>query len=79
VLRALSIIINASYHVDFKLGDFTVWVKKKFQEENRFKSLFNIVNRLNSSTKITEKEEKMKKLEKNYKTRVFEYIDKFTI
>jgi hypothetical protein len=41
-----------------------VWVKKKSQEENRFKSLFNIVNRLNTSTKVSEKEEEeMKKLD----------------
>jgi hypothetical protein len=26
----------------FKLGDFIVWVKKKSQEENRFKSLFKL-------------------------------------
>jgi hypothetical protein len=40
------------HHIDFKLGDLRVWVKKKSQEENRFKSLFSIVNRLNVSTKV---------------------------
>jgi hypothetical protein len=29
-------------YIDFKLGDFIVWVKKKSQEKNRFKSLSNI-------------------------------------
>jgi hypothetical protein len=38
-------------------------VKKKSQEENRFKSLFNIINRLNVSTKVSKKEEEMKKLD----------------
>jgi hypothetical protein len=49
------------YYIDFKLGDFTVCVKKKSQKEKRFKSLFNIVNRLNTSIKVSEKR-KMKKL-----------------
>jgi hypothetical protein len=44
------------HHIDFKLGDLTVWVEKKSQEKNRFKSLFNIVNKLNTSTKACEKE-----------------------
>jgi hypothetical protein len=52
------------HHIDFTLGDLTVWVKKKSQEENRFKSLFNIVSGLNTSTKVSEKEEEeMKKLD----------------
>jgi hypothetical protein len=39
-------------------------VKKKSQEESRFKSLFNIVSRLNNSTKVSEKEEEeMKKVD----------------
>jgi excinuclease UvrABC ATPase subunit len=50
-------ILQMLHHINFKLGDFTVCVKKKSQEENRFKSLFNIVNRLNTSTKVSEKEE----------------------
>jgi cadmium resistance protein CadD (predicted permease) len=55
-------VLRILHYIDFKLGDLTVWVKKKSQEENRFKSLFNIVNRLNASTKVSEKEEKeMKK------------------
>jgi hypothetical protein len=37
--------------------------QKKSQKENRFKWLFNIVNRLNTSTKVSEKEEEMKKLD----------------
>jgi hypothetical protein len=57
-------ILRMLHHIDFKLGDLTVWAKKKSQEENRFKSLFNIVNRLNTSTKGSEKEkEEMKKLD----------------
>jgi hypothetical protein len=41
-------ILKMLHHIDFKLGDLTVWVKKKSQEENRFKSLFDIVNKLNA-------------------------------
>jgi hypothetical protein len=55
------------HYIDFKLGDFTVWVKKKSQEENRFKSLFNIINKLNTSVKVSEKEEEIKKLDKGRK------------
>jgi predicted Abi (CAAX) family protease len=35
-------ILRMFHHIDFKLGDFTVWIKKKSQKENRFKSKFNI-------------------------------------
>jgi cadmium resistance protein CadD (predicted permease) len=56
-------ILRMLHHIDFKLGDITVWIKKKSQEENRFKSLFNIVNRLNTNTKESEKEEEMKKID----------------
>jgi hypothetical protein len=51
-------ILRMLHHIDFKLGDLTVWVKKKSQEENRFKLLFNIVNRLNTTTKVSEKKRK---------------------
>jgi hypothetical protein len=40
-----------------------VGVKKKSQEENKFKSLFKIVNRLNASAKVSEREEEMKRLD----------------
>jgi hypothetical protein len=56
-------ILRMLHHIDFKLGDLTVWVKKKSQKENRFKSLFNIVNRLIASTKVSKKEEEIKKLD----------------
>jgi hypothetical protein len=53
-------ILRMLHHIDFKLGDFTVWVKKKSLEENRFNSLFNIVNRLNTSTKRRGRNEKIR-------------------
>jgi hypothetical protein len=37
-------------------------VKRKSEEENRLKSLFNIANRLNASTKISKRKDKMKNL-----------------
>jgi hypothetical protein len=50
-------------HIDFKLGDdLTIQVKKK-SEENKFKSLFNIMKKLNTSVKVSEEEKKMKKLD----------------
>jgi hypothetical protein len=59
-------ILRMLHHIDFKLGDLIVWIKKKSQEENKFKSLFKIVNRLNPSTKVSEKEE-MKKINEELK------------
>jgi hypothetical protein len=41
-------------------------VKKKSQEENIFKSLFNIINRLNTSTKVSEKKEEMAEYKKKH-------------
>jgi hypothetical protein len=37
--------------------------QKEISGRNRLKSLFNIVNRLNTSIKVSEKEEEMKKLD----------------
>jgi hypothetical protein len=50
------------HHINFKLGDLPIWVKKKSQEENRFKSLFNIVNRLNANTKVSKQRRKNEKV-----------------
>jgi hypothetical protein len=33
-------ILRMLHHIEFRLGDLSVWIKKKSQEETRFKSLF---------------------------------------
>jgi 16S rRNA C1402 (ribose-2'-O) methylase RsmI len=64
------VILKMIHHIDFKLGDLIIWVKKKSQEENKFKSLFNIVNKLNTNTKVSEKKKKeIKKLDEESKRR----------
>jgi hypothetical protein len=57
------------HHIDFKLGNLTIWVKKKSQKKNKFKSLFNIVNKLNANTK---KKKLNQKLQKKKKGRILE-------
>jgi hypothetical protein len=50
----MEVILRILHHIDFRLRDLIVWAKKKSQEQNRFKLLFNIMNKLNINVKVSE-------------------------
>jgi hypothetical protein len=41
-------ILRMLHHINFRLEDFSLWIKKKSQEETIFKSLFKVMNKFTS-------------------------------